>query len=123
VELGEPKLDFSVCIDGVQMPYVDSFSAQQKKDLKLLYAMGEDLPVGYHSADGVWEITLQQRYVDGMEEGPSQDEPFTLEFVSSIQKERYRDCRWTEVKREFSAAGLVLTRRGFAGAREVMGNE
>ena len=123
VELGEPKLDFSVWINGVQIPYAESFTAQKKKDHKLLYAMGENLPVGYHSADGVWEITLQQRYVDSMEEEPSHDEPFTLEFVSSIQKERYCDCRWTEVKREFSASGLMLTRKGFAGVREVMENE
>lgn len=123
INLGEPILDFSVHINGVQIPHINSFSAQHRKEYKLLYAMGEDMPVAFHSTDGVWEITLKGRFVEGMEEGGFPDEPFTLEFFSSIQKERYTDCRWTEENREFSVAGLMLTRKGLAGAREVIGNE
>jgi hypothetical protein len=111
-------LDYSLTINDEPVFFQESFSAERKKDLQLVQAIGEDAPSLVNIANGVWEITLEQFYLSGLVEESPVSEPFTLKCSSNVCTEQYSGCRWTEEKREFTSKGLRKIRKGIALTRE-----
>ncbi len=109
---------FQVYAGGVLLPYALSFQAEQKLDHGVQFAMGETAPVGVSLGSWYWAITLEEQIPPGLPETAHPAESFTLRVVSDTAAESYAQCRWTNVRREFTRQGLRRVCTGIALLRE-----
>lgn len=109
---------FSVYINNLLMPYAVSFQAEQVRENKAQYVMGETAPVGISQGSWVWNIRLEELIPGGNGETRDSAEPVQIRIESDAVSEVYYHCRWTSVRREFTREGLRRIRSGIAMMRE-----
>ena len=103
---------FKVYIQNMLVPFAVSFKSEQKADIRMLYEMGENEPVGMQDGGCLWEFTLEELIPAGNIMSDTEEQVFQLGVDGDVQKENYRDCRWTSVRREYSRQGLRRIRTG-----------
>ena len=119
-EGAQEGLSFSVSIDGNMLPYALEFTAEEQHKHALRFSMGEREAKAVSLGCGGRNICLVELIPAGGEEIAAQTGSFSIQIDGLHGKERYRDCVWTSVKREFTRQGLKCTRKGLAVRREVI---
>lgn len=109
---------FRVYVGSNQMIYTVSFTAEQVLENKMHYEMGETAPVDSSAGSWVWQIRLEEMIPGGKVEPLPGDEFFNLRVENDDIVEVYFGCRWTSVRREYTAEGLRRIRCGIAALRE-----
>lgn len=108
-------LGFRVSLDDTPLPCVRGFTAEKRTDWAASYTIGENTPAGMAPGRVIWNITLEERFPIGSGETAQSDDGFQLVVErASGKKERYLGCRWSTEKREFTSAGLMRLRTGYA---------
>lgn len=97
---------FKVFVNERQLHFVQAFAAEQKKELDARYEIGMDAPIGIGNGSWLWTLRLEELIPAGNVEFGHTDEPFILRLESSSGTETYYNCRWNQVKREFTRQGL-----------------
>ena len=110
---------FTVKINRLLVQNAIGFTAQQKADHQVQFAMGENAPVGISPGSWTWQLELEELIPAGSAETLQSAELFELELTTAVQTETFYHCRWLSEKREFTKAGLRRTRTGIAMSREV----
>ncbi len=105
---------FQIFILEELMPYALSFEAQQVRTLTPQYEMGQDAPVGTAGGSWYWTIRLEELIPTGSIEVDDIDATFQLRLESETVTETYYDCRWTEIRREYTRQGLRRIRSGIS---------
>lgn len=103
---------FVVYIQNKLVPFAVSFKSEQKADIQLLHAMGENSPVGILEGGLLWEFTLEELIPVGSVMSDTDEQVFGLGVDGGVEKESYQDCRWTSIRREYTRQGLRRTRTG-----------
>lgn len=114
-----PGARWSIACGEVILAGVETFSAVQDQQRRLVGAHWEREPVTVTPGWGGWKLELVQR-IDG--EPEELGEPFTLTVRENGWAHRYTGCCWNETRCDYTQGGLRLTRRGFALGREVEEN-
>lgn len=109
---------FTVLINEVRQPFVETVSAVETSGAQVQYVMGESLPVGAPPGSQSWTIRLEERIPSGGGETTEPNGLFILSIVSALKREDYYGCRWTSIKREYDRKGLLRIREGVAMLRE-----
>ena len=112
---------FKVFVNEVPLQFVQSFTAEQKKELDVRYELGEDTPIGIGNGSWLWTIRLEELIPAGNMESEHDDVPFILQVESDAGTETYYNCRWNQVKREFTRQGLRRICSGISTSRAWQG--
>lgn len=110
---------WKILVGDIAQAGVRSFRAVRSQDRRLVGAHFSGTCVGVTPGSGGWELELVQ-HCAGMPAEP--EEPFVLTVRGVGVTHRYTGCCWNETVAEYTQGGLMLTRRGFALAREEDGN-
>lgn len=114
-----PRPKFSVSMNGKSIPFVVSFDAEQIRDDKVQYVMGESAPVGISSGSWIWNLRLEEMIPAGEVEDSDTGDPLSIKIAGSVMTEVYNGCRWTSVQRTITREGIRKIRKGMAMEREV----
>ena len=109
---------FKVFINEIQLLFAQSFTAEQNLELDTRYEIGEDAPIGIGNGKWVWSVRLEELIPAGNLEPYHTDEPFILRLDSETGTETYYNCRWSQVKREFTRQGLRRISSGISMLRK-----
>ncbi len=113
-----PASPWSVSIDGVNVEWVKQCKTWQDRQRRLLWDHKEGTPVGISDGYGGWEIQLVQELPSGISGQAMPDSAFTLVVTHGEATETYTGCRWNEVRRSHTAAGVTVQWQGFALEKE-----
>lgn len=106
---------FQIYINSIYIPYATSFAAEKTVDRQAQYAIGEDAATGVASGNISWKITLEELIPNGSGEVADNTDAFRLLVEKSNGgSETYYACHWTDVKRQFTQAGILRTRTGIS---------
>ena len=85
--------------------------------------MGENIPVDIRDGSVQWEFTLEELIPAGSVMSDSDDAVFRLGVECDAEKENFRNCRWTSIRREFTSQGLRRIRTGIGIRIQEAANE
>ena len=109
---------FQVFLNDTQLPYALSFEAEQKKELDARFEIGEDAPIGIGNGSWLWSLRLEELIPAGNVESYDTDGVFTLRLESDTVTETYLNCRWNQIRREFTRQGLRRISSGISMLRQ-----
>ena len=116
VENTEP--DFRVYISDTEQAYTLKFHSEQIADTETVPQIGEDTPAGIRQGCPRWEFTLEELIPVGIPEPAGSSGSFQLRLERGTGKETYRNCLWTNIRREFTGRGLRRIRSGISLERQ-----
>ncbi len=108
-----PASSWNVTIDGVNVEWVKTCKVWQDRQRRLVWDHKEATPIGISDGYGGWQVELIQELPSGIAGQSMPDDPFTLVITHGETSETYTGCRWNEVQRNHSAAGITLRWQGF----------
>ena len=108
---------FEAFLDDAVQPYASAFTAEERKNIKVEYVMGEKEPVGLNQLESLWEICLEERIPAGSRETEEAAAPFQVRIRTDTGTEIYTRCQWTSIRREYTRGCLKRVRRGIATHR------
>lgn len=116
----EKKLPITAYMGNTTVPYLVSFTAEQRTDVETVGAMGQSEPAGVVTKPHLWEFTVEEQLPRELE-GPSVfDEPFHLQVHRGLIREEYDGCYWTSYYSHDNQDGMRVIRKGIAQRRRVM---
>ncbi len=111
-----------VSIDGVELPYLTGFSAEQTAKMQQVKALSVGT-VELRCEDPYWTLTVEELLP--LELAPQAPEPFhfSLTVSRSGYTESYTQCCWKTVLREDTPQGVRQVRIGCTWAERSLGSE
>lgn len=122
VGTGELAPFFTVVLDGKRRSCSIAFRSEETTGCQPEYLCGSEEPVDSSTGKHLFRLRLEEWIPAGFLDSEVITGTFTLEIYLPGQIETYTGCRWTDITREFSPAGLRQTRVGFAQSRKVESN-
>lgn len=103
---------FKVYINETYQPFVQRFREEEVSGYGAEYVMGQSAPAGISREGYLWHIQLEDLIPTGSPESEEPQYAFELKVVTDVKTEKYFQCRWTSVQREFTRDGLRRIRTG-----------
>lgn len=114
---------YTVSVNGELMRYTTAFSAEQKREVRPIGAMGKGEAVGFAVTAQPWVLSLEELIPRDVAEPEDPREPFALVVRRGAVEETYGGCRWTFYLRQDTQEGLRKARAAVALTRSVAVNE
>lgn len=114
----DTEQDFRVFLGETEQVYALAFRSEQIADTETVPQMGEDAPAGIRQGSSRWEFTLEEMIPAGDPEPTGTSGAFQLRLERGTLKETYRNCLWTNIRREFTGRGLRRIRSGISLERQ-----
>lgn len=109
---------FAVYLDDVRQKYAVAFTQEERRNRLPEYAAGCSAPAAVLGGESLWEIVLEEVIPAGEPEEAEPAEGFELKLVTQRKTQRFLQCRWDSIRREFTSQGLHRVRKGVASKRE-----
>ena len=109
---------FYTYLNNVQLTFVTGFTEEETTGIQAEFATAEHLVKGTSQRTRSWSIQLEEQIPVGSPEPAEPTGAFELKIVTDKKTEIYSQCRWTQIRREFSPRGIRRIRTGFAFLRE-----
>ncbi len=108
---------FRVYLNDTLQKYVTAITAQEARDWRAEFSMGETGAVGVSLGTRLWEITLEELIPIGSPENAEPEDDFEIKLVMDIGTEYFYHCRWTSMRRELTSQGLRKVKKGLSMER------